>query len=130
MRAGCCIERDVALNSIAEPFGTLDVALAHATALLGKDPARAAQQAHEILKIVPGHPLARLVLGSAHRISGRAQDALAGLEPLARDQPRSAPVHLELVIAPGEVGRSHNAVADMRPAVELKSDSPRGWRLL
>src|SRR5258707_12259723 len=99
MRAGCCIERDVALNSIAEPFGTLDVALAHATALLGKDPARAAQQAHEILKIVPSHPLARLVLGSAHRISGQTQDALAVLEPLARDQPRPAPVALALPIS-------------------------------
>src|SRR5258708_25403428 len=122
MRAGCCIERDFALNSIAEPFGTLDVALAHATALLGKDPARAAQQAHEILKIVPSHPLARLVLGSAHRISGQTQDALAVLEPLARDPPRSAPVHPELALALGAVGRPHAPLVELRPPVELQAD--------
>src|SRR5258708_34358702 len=101
MRAGCCIERDFALNSIAEPFGTLDVALAHATALLGKDPARAAQQAHEILKIVPSHPLARLVLGSAHRISDQTKDALAALEPLARGSPHSPPGDLDRANALG-----------------------------
>jgi Flp pilus assembly protein TadD len=118
------------LNSIAEPLGTLDVALAHATALLGKDPARAAQQAHEILKIVPGHPLARLVLGSAHRILGQTQDALAVLEPLARDQPRSAAVHLELAVALGEAGRTRAALDALRRAIQLKSDSPDAWRLL
>jgi predicted Zn-dependent protease len=120
----------VRLNNFAEPLGTLDVALAHATALLGKDPALAAQQAHEILKIVPGHPLACLVLGSAHRIAGQTEDALAVLEPLARDQPHSAPVHLELAIALGEAGRTRDALAVLRRAVQLKADSPDAWRLL
>jgi predicted Zn-dependent protease len=118
------------LNSFAEPLGTLDVALAHATALLGKDPTLAAQQAQEILKIVPGHPRARLVLGSARRISGQTEDALAVLEPLSRDQPRSAPVHLELAVALGEGGRARDALAALRRAVQLKPDSPDAWRLL
>jgi predicted Zn-dependent protease len=118
------------LTSFAEPVGTLDVALAHARSLLGKDPALAAQQAQEILKIVPGHPLARLVLGSARRISGLTEDALAVLEPLTRDQPRSAPVHLELAVALGEAGRANDALAALRRAVQLKPDSPDAWRLL
>jgi predicted Zn-dependent protease len=118
------------LNSIAEPFGTLDVALAHAKALLAKEPVRAAQQAHEILKVVPGHPLARLILGSAHRISGHTQDAIAMLEPLALEQPGAAPVQLELAIALGEAGRTQAALAMLRRAVQLKADSPDAWRLL
>jgi len=118
------------LNSFAEPLGTLDVALTHATALLGKNPALAAQQAQEILKIVPGHPRARLVLGTARRISGQTEDALAVLEPLTREQPRSAPVHLELAIALGEAGRARDALAALRRAVQLKPDSPDAWRLL
>jgi predicted Zn-dependent protease len=111
-------------------LGTLDVALAHATSMLGKNPALAAQQAQEILKIVPGHPLARLVLGSACRISGQTEDALKVLEPLTRDQPHAAPVYLELAIALGEAGRGRDALAALRRAVQLKPDSPDAWRLL
>jgi tetratricopeptide (TPR) repeat protein len=121
---------DVPVNSFSEPVGTLDVALAHAARLLERSPALAAEQADEVLKIVPGHPWARLILGAAHRISGRTDAALAVLEPLAREQPRSAPAHLELAIARGEAGRAPDAVAALRRAVQLKPDSPDAWRLL
>jgi tetratricopeptide (TPR) repeat protein len=121
---------DVPLNSFSEPVGTLDVALAHAAALLEKSPALAAEQAQEVLKLVPDHPWARLILGAAHRISGHTDAALAVLEPLAREQPRSAPAHLELAVAQGEAGRTHDAVAALRRAVQLKPDSPDAWRLL
>ncbi|MDB6084686.1 MAG: sulfotransferase family protein [Gammaproteobacteria bacterium] len=114
----------------SQPVGTLDVALAHASALLGKDPALAGEQAREILKIVPGHPLARLVLGAAQRISGQTAAAMAVLEPLAREQPRSAPAQLELAIALGEGGRTRDAVVVLRRAVQLNPNSPDAWRLL
>jgi hypothetical protein len=63
------------LNSASEPVGTLDVALGHAARLLERDAALAAEQASEILKAVPGHPHARLILGAAHRIGERYLDA-------------------------------------------------------
>jgi predicted Zn-dependent protease len=118
------------LNSVSEPVGTLDVALGHAARLLERDAALAAEQASEILKAVPGHPHARLILGAARRIAGQTQLALEILEPLAREQPHSAPVHLELGIACGEAGRGREAVAALRRAVQLQPRSADGWRLL
>jgi len=118
------------LNSASEPVGTLDVALGHAARLLEKDPRLAIEQADEILKTVPGHPHARLILGAAHRRAGQTQVALEVLEPLAREQPRSAPAQLELAIARGEAGRVPEAIASLRRALQLKPDSADAWRLL
>jgi predicted Zn-dependent protease len=121
---------DVQLNSASEPVGTLDVALAHAARLLERDAALAAEQASEILKAVPEHPRARLILGAAHRISGRTDLALEVLEPLAREQPRSAPAHLELAMARSAAGRGGEAVQSLKRAAQLKPDSADAWRLL
>ena len=118
------------MSNSSEPVGTLDLALAHAARLLERDPRLAAQQAGEILKVVPGHPRARLVLGAAHRIAGHTQAALEVLEPLAREQPQSAPVQLELGIARGEAGQGNAAVAALLQALRLQPDSPDAWRLL
>jgi predicted Zn-dependent protease len=118
------------LNESSEPVGTLEVALAHAARLLERDPRLAAEQAGEILKVIPGHPRARLVLGAARRIAGHTQAALEVLEPLAREQPQSAAVHLELGIARGEAGQSSAAIAALHHALKLQSDSPDAWRLL
>jgi predicted Zn-dependent protease len=106
------------------------VALAHAQRLLAKDPHLAAQQAREILQVVPGHPLARLILGAAHRVAGLTQAALEVLEPLAHEQPRAAPVHLELGIALSEAGRAQEAIVALRRALLLKPDSADAWRAL
>jgi len=118
------------LSSAAEPLGTIEIALHHATQLLQKDPHLAAEQALEILKAVPTHPHARLVLGAARRLTGRIDAALEVLEPLAREQPRSAPVHLELAVARGEAGFGRDAVASLRRALQLRPDAPDAWRLL
>src|ERR1700722_19262984 len=121
---------DGQLNSVPEPVGTLEVALGQAARLLDRDPRLAVEQAGEILKAAPGHPHARLILGAAHRISGHTQLALDVLEPLAREQPRSAPAHVELAIARGEAGQLSEAIAALRRAVQLKPDSADAWRIL
>jgi predicted Zn-dependent protease len=121
---------DVQLNNVSEPVGTLDVALGHAARLLERDAALAAEQASEILKAVPGHPHARLLLGAAHRLGGHTGLALEILEPLAREQPQSAPAHLELAVARSEAGRVGEAIDSLRRALQLKPDSPDAWRLL
>src|SRR5258708_11662944 len=77
------------LNSVSEPVGTLDVALGHAARLLERDAALAAEQASEILKAVPGHPHARLILGAAHRIGGRPPPGPRELDPPASAPPPS-----------------------------------------
>ncbi len=71
------------MSGAQEPVGTLDVALAHAAKLLVSNPALAAEQAGEILKVAPGHPIATIILGASHRARGEATAALAILEPLA-----------------------------------------------
>ena len=118
------------MSTATEPVGTLDVALAHASRLLHSQPALAYEQASEILKVVPGNPPARLIRGVARRVEGALGEALALLEPLAREQPRWAAAQLELGIALGEAGRAPEAVAALRRATELKSDLPDAWRIL
>ena len=55
------------MNSAAEPVGTLEVALAHTARLLRTDAQLAAEQAAEILNVVPDHPTATRLLGMARR---------------------------------------------------------------
>ncbi|MBV9345626.1 MAG: sulfotransferase [Gammaproteobacteria bacterium] len=114
----------------AEPTGPLQVALAHARQLLQTAPHLAAEQAAEILRAIPAEPRARLVLGAARRLTGDLKTSLEILTPLAREQPRAAPVYLELGAALGEANRAPEAVAALRRAVELQPASPDGWRLL
>jgi predicted Zn-dependent protease len=122
--------RDASLNSVSQPVGTIATALAHAQRLLETSPELAAEQAREILSVFPAHPHARLILGAAHRRAGRAQAAVEILEPLAQEQPHSAPAFLELGIARGEAGLGHEAVAALRRAVQLQPGSADAWRLL
>jgi tetratricopeptide (TPR) repeat protein len=118
------------LNSVSQPLGSVEVALAHAKRLLEKNAELAVEQAREILNISPGHPTALLILGAAHRRAGRPRAALEVLEPLAAEHPHSAPVHLELAVASAEAGRGPEAVAALRRTVQLHPASADAWRLL
>ena len=117
-------------NQTEEPTGTLAVALAHAHKLLASDPALAAEQATEILKAMPGHPVAQLLLGVARRRGGDLPAALAALEPLVRAQPGWFAAHYELGLTQGAARRGDEAVASLRRAVELKPDLGDAWRAL
>jgi predicted Zn-dependent protease len=106
------------------------VALAHAWAMLPQKPALAAAQAEEILKVVPGQPVASLLLALARRALGETAAALRLLEDLARLQPRSATVQYELGVTLGLLGRDEAAIAALRRAVQLQEDLPDAWRVL
>jgi predicted Zn-dependent protease len=118
------------LSKAAEPTGSLSVALAHAQRLLERDARLAAEQAAEILKVAPGHPHARLILGAAQRIAGQTQAALEVLEPLACEQTAVSAVFLELGAALAESDRGTEAITALRRAVGLMPDLADGWRLL
>ena len=118
------------MNRPAEPTGTIDAALAHTERLLKIDPALAAEQAAEILKVVPNHPLALLLLGSARRWAGDDAGALTVLEPLALAQVKSAAAHYELGLVLGNLGQPQAALAALRHAVALKPDMPDAWRAI
>ncbi len=68
------------MSGTSEPVGTLDVALAHTTRLLESNPALAVEQAGEILKVVPGHPGATLLLGLALAATGQGEAAVSALK--------------------------------------------------
>jgi tetratricopeptide (TPR) repeat protein len=118
------------LTSSPEPVGSLDVALTHTARLLATQPALAAEQASEILKVAPGHPLATLLLGVARRSCGDPAAAVQILEPLVAGQPKWAAAHYEYGVALGALGRGDGAIAALRRAVALKPDLGDGWLAL
>ena len=67
------------MSTRAEPVGTLEVALAHASRLLAVKPASAAEQACEILKVVPQQPQALVILGLARAMAGDVDGAIDAL---------------------------------------------------
>ena len=87
------------MNPASEPVGTLEVALAHTARLLEADPALAIEQAGEILKVVPGHPSAALLLAAGKRLTGDFTGALQLLRPLAATHAGWAQCQYELALA-------------------------------
>jgi tetratricopeptide (TPR) repeat protein len=117
-------------NQAAEPLGTLQTALAHAERLLATAPALAAEQAAEILAVVPNQPVALLLLGVARRKLGDLAGALAVFEPLTQAQPGWFAAHYELGLTFGALRRGDEAVAALRRVLELKPDFGDAWRAL
>ena len=107
---------------LSAPVASLDVALDRTARLLGSDPEAAGLQADEILRAVPGHPAARLMRATAHRLCGHADAALALLEPLLHEAPRTPLAQYELGMALAALGRGDAAEAALRRALALKPD--------
>jgi predicted Zn-dependent protease len=118
------------MSKASEPVGSVEVALRHATRLLEGNPVLAAEQAGEILKAVPAHPLATLLLGVARRSSGDAAAAFDVLGPLAAMHPQWALAHYELALALSGLQRNAAAIAALQHAVTLKPDMADAWRAL
>jgi tetratricopeptide (TPR) repeat protein len=78
------------MGEAAERTGTLDVALAHTRTLLTRDPRMAAQQAREILRVMPGQSRALVLLGEALAATGQHAEAIAALRNATARDPNSA----------------------------------------
>jgi tetratricopeptide (TPR) repeat protein len=118
------------LNGYSQSLGSLEVALSHAARLMSAQPALAAEQAAEILKVVPDHPVAMLLLAVAQRACGDPGSALERLQRLCRQQPRWAAAQYELGTTLGSLGQGEAAIAALRRAVALNPDMPDAWRAL
>jgi tetratricopeptide (TPR) repeat protein len=118
------------MSEASEPLGSVEVALRHATRLLENNPVLAAEQAGEILKAVPAHPVATLLLGVARRSSGDAAAAFDVLGPLVVMHPQWALAHYELALALSGLHRNAAAIAALQRAVTLKPDMADAWRAL
>ena len=80
LAATCTFIENEGMNSAADPTGTIEVALQHAGQLLGSNPVLALEQAREILKAAPNHPVATLMLGRAQRLTGNLDEAVRTLK--------------------------------------------------
>jgi len=118
------------LSGQPQELGSVEVALRHASQLLREHPALAAEQAVEILKVVPEHPMALLLLAVARRACGDPAAALGVLQPLCDKQPRWAVAQYELGITLGTLGQGEAAIAALRRAVESGPGMPDAWRAL
>lgn len=123
-------EHETNVSAAAEPVGTLEQALSHAMRLVNDRPQLAGEQADEILRRFPSHPIALLIKAMALRARGEIAEALAILEPLAASQPAAGAVHLEHGLALGAAGNGEAAVLALRRAVALNSTPAGAWLAL
>jgi len=128
--ANLCRSGGQMTQDTAPTTGTLGTALAHAAQLLTQDPALAEAQAREILRAVPGHPEALLLLAASLRRRGGAEAALAVLEPVIRGRPNWPPVHQEAGLALADLGLARPAVAALNRAVALDPKLTVAWGAL
>jgi tetratricopeptide (TPR) repeat protein len=117
-------------NPSAEPRADLQTALTHAEQLLRHDPAAAAEQAEEILKVAPGSEAAQRLLASACRLRRDPQRSLKLLEPLAKRYKDSPTFLHEYGQTLAAVGRGEEAARILRRAVELEPAFAAAWRSL
>ncbi|NNC98797.1 MAG: tetratricopeptide repeat protein [Gammaproteobacteria bacterium] len=115
---------------MTDPSGSLDAALAHATRLLDRDPALAAEQATEILNAVPKYPPALLLLATAHQQAGELELAIRQLRELVAAQPNWAAAHYQYGLVLAAAGRGDEAIQVLQKTVDLKPDHPEAWRQL
>lgn len=112
------------------PSSGLQVALQHAASLLMKDPLMAEQQALEILKKIPSELNAMQLLGTAQRLTNRADSALKLLNQVVKKAPDFALAQQELGLTLLVLGQGKDATRTLRKAVELDSKLPRAWKAL
>ncbi len=115
---------------MTDQTGSLATALANAQKLLAVRPARAEEQAREILKVMPGQPSAALLLAQARRAQNDNNGAFEILQKLAQAQPNAAAVQFEFGSVMAALGKSRGAVLALTRAADLEPNDPAIWRLL
>ena len=108
----------------------LATALRHAASLLGRDPALAAEQANEVLKVYPQSDSARLILVAALRLQGKVKDALTIVESIAERNPEAPNVLHEFALCLGAAGKGDDAIANVKKALQIDPAYAAAWRTL
>ena len=109
----------------ADPVGTLEVALAHAARLLQTQPKLAADQAEEILNVLPAQPTALLLLGLARRALGHSGQAMTPLRRAVSLKPDLGPAWLALGDLYTDVGDVRNADLAYSQHIKCSTRDPR-----
>ncbi len=98
------------MSTSAQTTGTLEVALLHATRMLGRDARAAAEQTTEILKVIPDQPDALALHGLALGRLGRGDEAIEALRRAVHLKPELPDAWLALA--------DHYSALEMRDAAD------------
>jgi tetratricopeptide (TPR) repeat protein len=107
-----------------QPATKPNAALVRAAAMLAADPQRAELEIRAHLRSNPGDLNAVLLLGRALLAQGRAQSAIDALLPLMERHPDFAIPAFEIARAQIQLGRSDQAIANLRRAVRCDPNLP------
>lgn len=112
------------------PKGTLQIALEHTVFLLGEDPALAAEQAQEIIRVFPAEARANLLLAKARRILGDAEGALSAADAALKIRDKFPDAQVERGLALAARGEAQKAIRSFEQALSLEPEMPNAWRAL
>jgi predicted Zn-dependent protease len=110
--------------------GTQQARLLRIEELLTRDPARAKQEAQELLDRAPESPKAQLLQGIACRFNGEPAAAATVLSRLSEQCPDAVTVYLQLGLALRESGDSRAAVEALRRATRTDRQCGDAWLAL
>ncbi len=118
------------MSAVTEETSGLETALSHANKLLAVNPSLAAQQAGEILKVIPNQPNALILLALAQDKLGNVETAVETLQQLIQIQPDWAAPYLELSLILRRIGKTQDALITLQSALSIKPDLPKAWLLM
>ena len=118
------------MTTATSSIDSLRNALQQAGDLLHTRPAETLSMARNILGEHPGHAAAQQLEGSALRLLGQPQEALATLAPMEKQLSDSASLQLQLGLCHGALGNDTNAESHLRKAVELDPLLNQAWLAL
>lgn len=108
----------------------LKIALTHAEQLLSQNPALAAQQAQEILKVHPASEVATRIWANACRLQRDPEGSLRLLKPLLGRSAASPSFQYEYGLTLGALGQGTEAIQALQKAVNLDARHAAAWRAL
>jgi tetratricopeptide (TPR) repeat protein len=118
------------MSAVTVEMSGLETALSHANKLLAINPSLAAQQAEEILKVVPQQPNALILLALAEDRLGYVDSAIVHLRQVIQIQANWAAPYLELGFILRRTGNVNEALIALQSALSLKPDLPKAWLAL
>lgn len=118
------------MSASPETVSNLEKALAHASRLLSINPVLAAEQATEILKVIPDQPNALMLLALSQNGIGQTENAQITLSRLIGVQPHWAAAHFEMGQVLAKSGNYAGAITALLKALSIKPDFPKAWLCL
>ena len=115
------------MSASPEIVSNLETALSHASRLLPVNPGLAAEQATEILKVLPEQPNALMLLALSQSATGESKNALDTFSKLIKFHPQWPAAHFEMGQVLARSGNYVDAISSLLNALRIKTDFPKAW---